>query len=198
MQKVKINKLDLKCAKIMLNGFNHSKQYNELYIKQYWFQVDLTIIALILGYSIFIDIQSQIQQIVNNQIINYTINAIVAISLFICIELIYYWYLNSTISSININIFDVSQKDNAINTYPNAQYIIIPKQLDKITISNNKIFIFQKQQVSDQYRFLTIINRNDPLFDEQKFWQTHKLLLNEYFKGNLPLKPKSANTQKEA
>ena len=49
MQKVKINKLDLKCAKIMLNGFNHSKQYNELYIKQYWLQVDLTIIALILG-----------------------------------------------------------------------------------------------------------------------------------------------------
>ena len=76
MQKVKINKLDLKCAKIMLNGFNHSKQYNELYVKQYWLQVDLTIIALILGYSIFIDIQSQMQQIVDNQIINYTINAI--------------------------------------------------------------------------------------------------------------------------
>ena len=89
MQKVKINKLDLKCAKIMLNGFNHSKQYNELYVKQYWLKVDLTIIVLILGYSIFIDIQSQMQQIVNNQIINYTINAIVAISLFICIELIY-------------------------------------------------------------------------------------------------------------
>ena len=173
MQKVKINKLDLKCAKIMLNGFNHSKQYNELYIKQYWLQVDLTIIALILGYSIFIDIQSQMQQIVNNQIINYTINAIVAISLFICIELIYYWYLNSTISSININIFVASQKDNAINTYPNVQYIIIPKQLDKITISNDKIFIFQKQQDSDQYKFLTIIDRNDKNFDEQKFWQTH-------------------------
>ena len=78
------------------------------------------------------------------------------------------------------------------------QVIIIPQTIEAMLVFKDKYFIYQVNKQNHELQFLTIINRNDPLFDEQKFWQTHKLLLNEYFKGNLPLKPKSTNTQKEA
>lgn len=54
----------------------------------------------------------------------------------------------------------------------NPHFIVIPKNMDKVLITINKLYIYK--QSGQKYKLLTIINRDDPNFDENKFWQTHK------------------------
>lgn len=53
----------------------------------------------------------------------------------------------------------------------NSHLMVIPKNMDKVLIAINKLYIYK--QSGQKYKLLTIINRADPNFNEDKFWQIH-------------------------
>ena len=86
-----------------------------------------------------------------------------------------------------INVF---QQNIAYQATKNEQVANIPTVIDYCITFQNKLFLFKKQ--NNKLKFLTIIDRDDPNFNEQKFWQTHTTLTKEYLNGNLSSKENNA------
>ena len=193
MQKIKLNLLD-----ILTNKYIIFKLFMEnIRIHTFKKTVLITIMAII-WYNIIadyawlsIDSMSFFRLVPFKSIFCYVLLSITVFLLILIIGLIAKHIKYKTIVNIyNQNIhYQANKKE---------QVIIIPQTIEAMLIFKDKYFIYQVNKQSHELQFLTIIDRNDKNFNEQKFWQTHKLLLNEYFKGNLPLKPKSTNTQKGA
>lgn len=85
--------------------------------------------------------------------------SIVSIAIYILIKYIPIKYI--------INIYD---SNNQLKN-SNSHLIVIPKNMDKVLIAINKLYIYK--QSGQKYKLLTIINRADPNFNEDKFWQIH-------------------------
>lgn len=203
MQKVEISKIEYCFAKHLAKHINknYDKQFKHKYfllIFLYWLIV--TIFAdYTLNNCIYLTSINKgpyrLSGIKLNKFLfktslkDYLIITLALISLILFVLFI----MNNIISKTMINVF---QQNITYQVTKNEQVINIPKVIDYCITFRNKLFLFKKE--NNEYKFLTIIDRNEKNFDEQKFWQTHRLLLDEYFKGNLPLKPESTNTQKEA
>ena len=125
-------------------------------------------------------------QIVLNTITYGFIISVIAL----CTYFINNYYASHKIIKTIVNVFD---KNELNHIDKNTKTILIPIKLDATFINVNKIFIFTKNNKINKLKFLTFINRDDPNFDEKKFWQTHTTPIKEYLNGNL-----STSTQKEA
>lgn len=192
MQKVEISKLDIQkahqeCANSATNIKTIHKENAMPYAKA--FIIYAAIICLIMCiFPLMINSLINISPIFKNQLILNTIcySALSAITAFCIASLITYYRRHKIVKTV-INIFDKNEINN-INS--NLETIIIPTKLDGIAITSHQIFIFKKQ--NNKLKFLTIIDRDDPNFNEQKFWQTHTTLTKEYLNGNLSSKENNA------
>lgn len=178
MQKVEISKIEYCFAKHL------AKHINKNYDKQFKHKYFLLIFLYWLVFTIFADyaLNNCIYLIsINNgpykllgsklnrflfktSLKDYLIITLVLISLILFILFI----MNNIISKTMINIV---QQNITYQATKNEQVANIPKVIDYCITFQNKLFLFKKE--NNEYKFLTIIDRNDKNFDEQKFWQTH-------------------------
>lgn len=133
------------------------------------------LLAMIIGFSgalIIYQLQKQGQLLLSTVI--YIIELILGA---IIMHLVYIRHSKiNVIGYINIlePIYSSQNLKNIISKYPNYKVINIPTNLDKVIIIDNCILIYQKKKL------LTIINRNDSNFNEQKFWQMHNTPLKTF------------------
>lgn len=169
MQKVKISLMDLLLAHVIANKKIITTKSYLLY------NYIIDIIALILCGIIVIcnPITSIAIYFVNNS----ADKMIAILAIFIksiisgCQTVILLWLILLCITHIPIKKYTNIYSSNIKIT--NA--IIIPQQIDKAYMFEDKIFIYKK--INNRYKFLTIINPLDTEFNNQLFWKSHHVLI---------------------
>lgn len=184
MQKISINLLDILISKVVM-----FKKNSIIYINTHPFKASVSIIFIAIiylnivgNYEWFSIYHIPFFNAVPFKSILYYILLLLIISVLILIIVLILKHIKyKTI----INIFDSNIH---YQSNKSEQVVTIPKIIDHISIFKDKYFIYQINKQNNKLQLLTIINRYDPYFNKQKFWQTHTTYTIEYFKGNMPYK----------
>lgn len=181
MQKININLLDILISKsiIFKNHFNHINMHPfktsilATLIATIWLNIIYDYLALSVYHIPFFN------TILSKSIFCYILLVLVIAILIFIIALILRHIKCKTI----VNIFDLNMH---YQSSKSELVLVIPKIIDHMFIFKDKYFVYQINKQNNKFQLLTIINRNDPYFNEQKFWKTHTTYITEYLKGNLP------------
>lgn len=190
MQKVEISKLEYYFSKHLAKHINknYDKQFKHKYfllIFLYWLIFTIFADYALNNYIYLISINNGPYKLSGIKLNRFLFKAslkdylIIALAL-ISLTLFILFIMNNIISKTMINIF---QPNTVYQVTKNERVVNIPKVINYCITFQNKLFLFKKE--NNEYKFLTIINLDDPNFDKQKFWQTHTTLIKEYLNGNL-------------